>query len=242
MLDHHRRPGPRLRDPRRPAGVDLARIARTRGSRPRVRPPARARLGRRRAARASERTRQELRRPDRAPCAVARAAGGPGRLLRCTAASRACPRRSSPAGGPASVGCRPRREESADCRRRHPQHLRADERAGGARHDRGVGGQRPRRAAHHGRAGADRHRADGHHDARDGRHRHHAGGAQDPSPRPADHRRDGQGHEGRPRALHRGRAPGTTCRSRSTRTICWPCCAPGCIAERAGSGGERTDR
>ena len=50
-------------------------------------------------------------------------------------------------------------------------------------------------------AGADRHRADGHHDARDGRHRHHARGAQDAVlPRPADHRRHGQGHEGRPRA------------------------------------------
>jgi hypothetical protein len=48
-----------------------------------------------------------------------------------------------------------------------------------------------------------------HHDARDGRHGHHAGSAQAALlPRSADHRRHGQGHEGRSRAVHRGRRLG----------------------------------
>ena len=48
---------------------------------------------------------------------------------------------------------------------------------------------------------------------------------------PADHRGDGQGDEGRPREVHRGRAPGTTCPSRSIPSRCWPCCGRGCTAE-----------
>ena len=45
----------------------------------------------------------------------------------------------------------------------------------------------------------------------------------------ADHRRHGQGDEGRPREVHRGRAPGTTCRSRSIPSRCWPCCGRGFV-------------
>src|SRR5262249_27279163 len=45
--------------------------------------------------------------------------------------------------------------------------------------------------------------------AGDGRHGHHARDPQDAGLQgPADHRRDGQGHEGRPRALHRSRRLG----------------------------------
>ena len=71
------------------------------------------------------------------------------------------------------------------------------------------GRERPRR--HRDLAGhaRHRHRADGHHDARDGRHRHDAGDSPDAEvEESADHGRDGQGHEGRPREVHRGRRLG----------------------------------
>ena len=55
---------------------------------------------------------------------------------------------------------------------------------------------------------------------------------------PADHRGDRQGDEGRPREVHRGRAPGTTCPSRSTPSSCWRCCGPGCTAERRGTAAD----
>ena len=60
-------------------------------------------------------------------------------------------------------------QEGPHRRRRHPQRLRADQRAGAARHDGGLRRERPR--GHRG-AGAQRRRrpgADGHHDAGDGR-------------------------------------------------------------------------
>ena len=54
-----------------------------------------------------------------------------------------------------------------------------------------------------------RRRADGRHDAGDGRLRDDAGHPGDaPVPQPADHRGDGQGDEGRPGEVHRGRRLG----------------------------------
>ena len=50
-------------------------------------------------------------------------------------------------------------------------------------------------------------------------------------PRPADHRRDRQGDEGRPREDASRPAPGTTSPSRSTPTRCCRCCGPGCAAD-----------
>ena len=65
-----------------------------------------------------------------------------------------------------------------------------------------------------------RHRADGHHDARDGRHRHDARDPQASAVQsPADHRRDGQGHEGRPREVHRGRGLGLSLQAGGYRAV-----------------------
>ena len=179
LLGSDRSAGRRLPDRRcaRP-GVDLAGIARALETRPQVRRGCRCIVLDDAASRTS-RACQELRRAHRAPRAFARAAGRPGRLLPASARDAAARGAAPPARGPAPVGRRPAGQEGADRRRRHPQHLRADQRARGARHDGDLGRQRPRRAAHHGCTRAPhRHRADGHHDAGDGRHRHHARGAQ----------------------------------------------------------------
>ena len=70
---------------------------------------------------------------------------------------------------------RARRHEGADRRRRHPQHLRADQRAGARTDGRRLRRDRPRRdRASCSSTARHRRRADGHHDAGHGRLRHDA--------------------------------------------------------------------
>ena len=46
----------------------------------------------------------------------------------------------------------------------------------------------------------------------------------------ADHRGDRQGHEGRPREVHRGRGLGLPVQAGRSPSRCWPCCGAGCTA------------
>ena len=50
---------------------------------------------------------------------------------------------------------------------------------------------------------------------------------------PADHRGDGQGDEGRPREVHRGRRLGLPVQAGGHACSCWRCCAAGCTGEHA---------
>ncbi|MDF1504686.1 HAMP domain-containing protein [Roseisolibacter sp. H3M3-2] len=117
-------------------------------------------------------------------------------------------RAEAPDAGAAAHGRRGvPRQARAGGRRRRPQHLLAHQHAGGARRRGLVRREREgradvaRRAPRRGGPGAD-----GRDDARDGRLRDDAG---DPRASRAagapDHRADGQGDEGRPREVHRGR-------------------------------------
>ena len=166
------------------------------------------------------------------------------RPVRVSPRDRAAVRRCGAAAAPeaaAAAGRRPRdagtplsrrrdagRAQGADRRRRHPQHLRDDQRARNAP-DAG-GGRRERQGRHREAAGdaRHRHRADGHHDARHGRLRHDARHPRHPRVPLAAHRRgDGQGDEGRPREVHRGRRLGLPAQAGRPPISCWPCSAPG---------------
>ena len=58
--------------------------------------------------------------------------------------------------------------------------------------------------------------------------------------RAADHRRHRQGHEGRPREVHRGRRLGLPLQAGRHRRTCWRCCGAGCAAERPGRRRRRS--
>ena len=103
---------------------------------------------------------------------------------------------AAPAGGPPPPGKAghhrgdllhgpgARGQARPDRRRRHPQHLRAHERAGAPEHGRALGGNGQGRHRKAPEGAWRRHRPDGHHDARHGRLRHDARDPQDgPVPR-----------------------------------------------------------
>ena len=145
----------------------------------------------------------------RARSALAGAAARAGELLPASRPGVDARRAPRGAQGSARRQRSAARQESDDRRRRHAQHLRADVAARGSRHGDRFARQRPR--CRHGvaRAAGRRGDPDGHHDAGDGRHRHDP---RDPAdsrvPRYADHRRDGQGDERRPREVHGSRCVG----------------------------------
>ena len=140
---------------------------------------------------------------------LARAAAGRDRALPAPGDREPAGREAPDARGAPPERSDPHRPHRAHRRRRRPQHLRADDLPRAERDERGVRGERPRghRAAA-GDAGGGR-GAHGRDDAGDGRLRDHARDPRDGAvPAPADHRRHGEGDEGRPREVHRGRRLG----------------------------------
>src|SRR5690606_6716646 len=124
------------------------------------------------------------------------------------------PRRPQAGGAPCDRGASPRqprarRQEGADRRRRHAQHLHPLHGALRPGYADGLGRQRPRGGAARARRSEHRHRADGRHDARDGRSDDDPANPQArPAPRSADHRGDRQSDERRSGEMHRGRSVG----------------------------------
>ncbi len=150
--------------------------------------------------------------------------GTPLRRRRAAVARQSRPvddRRPGDAGAALSWRRHARRPQGPDRRRRHQEHLRDDEHARDPPDARALGRERQgrhREAAHYARY---RHRADGHHDAGHGRLRHDAGDSRHPRiQEPADRRGHGQGHEGRPREVHRGGGVGLSPEARCLRTSC----------------------
>ncbi len=157
---------------------------------------------------------------DGPPCRLAGAAPRPDRLLPPHAGQDAARGEAADARGAVPDRPRARGQEGADRRRRHPEHLRVDEHPRVAEHEDRLGGDGTRRHQPAPDGGGRRHRAHGHHDARDGRDRHDAGHPQDPTVQvAADRRGDGQGDEGRPREMHRGRCLGLPLEAGEHRAI-----------------------
>ena len=117
-------------------------------------------------------------------------------------------------------------------RRRRAQHLRAEQRA---RTPRDAGRDRHHRPGGHRPARDDPERGDrahGHHDARDGRLRDDARDPREAGlPAPADHRPHGEGDEGRPREVPRGRRVRLPRQAGQHRAAALRRCGCGCTGE-----------
>ena len=128
-------------------------------------------------------------------------------------------REAANAGEAEQLGRGPDRPDRAAGRRRRPQHLRAEQRSGAARHEGFDRHHRRRGDRTGGVESGNRDRPDGYHDAANGRIPDHGLDPAEPVVQPAaDHCADRQGDEGRPREMPGGRRLRLSRQARQHRT------------------------